>query len=837
MRWTTQCFVAAVVVSASLARAQAPDGQPGNAPAPKLSAEEIAGNNALAERFAQMAQMTLASQTIVPATLRQSAALLEEACHLSPNEPRFPRLLAECYVQLSNQLDKQGMPIDEARDGAIAALDRYLKIPEARGDQHAQVQFIDLQYSKMDSGDAKRKYLQQLLEADKLAAEVRAHAAVRMAELARERGEPGAAKHYIDEALKLFPLSPQALRMQYALLDPNTPPAERAALLLQLLRSNPSQPGAMTDLAGILADVGLVDPALQWYQQSFVLAQRIGQPPNLNVMTAFAAQLVIADQLTVAQTFLQQLLGQDPTNSDASFLALLIAKRGGDADKVQAATEATRTALQGRLSRISDILNRREAATQPSGQFDVAADLKLLAERGNPNATALYGSALADLAWLEIYYNGKPADAQPHIESLRQILPADAIILARLEGWAFLADGKKDEARVKLSAVADHDPFARLGMIRLDDADADQAAQKLLADNASGVVGAMLIESLRDKVGLMPQSPSAPAVRSELDKFPKEWLDVLEFRTVSKFYSLKAEPLNVAINFGEPILTRVSISNTGTHDITVGPNGTLHSDLWIDCQVKGIVPQYFAGVAFDRLGGKLVLKPRETITQTVRVDQDGLAQALQTRPNVSFPLYFNLLTNPVTLSGGISPGPAGQRQQFTKVVERKPSPVEPRTIQDAFQKLTNGSADVKVRTLELLATFAKVMAAQDDANLKAKAAEITDVIRKATSDRVAAVKAQATFMTALLSDETVREGILKQMLAHEHPLMRMSGLSAVQGVIDPQRRKEWVKPLADSDPDEIVRKFAASVLEVADLPPPTTQPAPDEAAPTAGTGN
>jgi hypothetical protein len=841
MRLKMSVIVTALVIGSSLARAQTT----------KVSADEAAGNSAMAERFAQMAQMNLASQTIVPATLRQSAVLLEEACRLSPAEPRFPRLLAEAYIQLSNQLEKQGQSVDEARSGAVAALDRYLKIPKTAGDQQAQIQIIDLQSGKLDSGDARRNYFKQLIGTDQLAAEVRAHAAILMAQLCNERSEGESARQYIDQALKLFPLSPEALRMQYSMLDPKAPPAERTAVLMKMLRSNPSQPGAMTDLASILASVGLVDPALQWYQQSFSLSQRMGVPPNLNVLTTFAAELVIADQLTVAQTFVQQLLEQDPSNSDASFLALLIAKRGGDADKVAAATEAARNALKIRLGKVSDVLNGREPTSQPAAgeqpaaaavpQVDIGADLKLLAERGSPTGTALYGSTLADMAWLEIYYNGKPADAQPYIDGLRQILAPDAIILARLEGWGLLVDGKKDEAKVKLSAIADLDPFARLGMIQLETTDVGndqtvQAARKLLSENASGVVGAMLIEALRPKVGLMPATADAAAVRAELDKLPKDWLDILDLKTVTKFYSLKAEPLAVAINFGEPILAKVTLANTSAYDITVGPNGTIRSDIWIDCQVRGLAPTYVTGAAFDRLGRRMVLHPREEIQQIVRVDQGALAQNLQGRPNLGFPLYFNLFTNPVTMATGISPGPAGQRQQFTKVIERSPAPLDQKTLQAAFEKLRAGQGDVRIRTLELLGTMAKMLQTVEDPQAKAKSTEITDVVRARTDDPVPSVRAQATFLTALLADATVREGILRQMLADEVPVVRMSGLAAIQGMIEPAKRKEWAQPLADSDKDEVVRRFAASVVECADLPPPTTQPAEEGGEVTAGAG-
>src|SRR5690349_17466860 len=63
------------------------------------SPDEQAANSAMAESLAQMAQSSLAGKAIQPATLRQSAALLEAASRLDPKEPRFSHLLAEAYLQ------------------------------------------------------------------------------------------------------------------------------------------------------------------------------------------------------------------------------------------------------------------------------------------------------------------------------------------------------------------------------------------------------------------------------------------------------------------------------------------------------------------------------------------------------------------------------------------------------------------------------------------------------------------------------------------------------------------------------------------------------------------
>src|SRR5450432_226150 len=240
-------LMAAVIVAASATSAFAQAEM-------KFTEDEALGNHAIAERFAQLAQSSVGGKQIVPATLRESAALLEAANKLAPDEPRFLRLLTEAYLQMGG---------DEGRDGAISALTRYRVL--APDDMISQIRLIDLYYSERQSGSECQKYIDQLVASNSLSPEVKAHVLVLAAKLAIERSESDQSKQYIAQALELFPLSPEALKMRYQELDGNTPATERVAVLVQMLKSNPVQPGAMVELASQAASAGLVDPSLIWY--------------------------------------------------------------------------------------------------------------------------------------------------------------------------------------------------------------------------------------------------------------------------------------------------------------------------------------------------------------------------------------------------------------------------------------------------------------------------------------------------------------------------------------------------------------------------------------------
>lgn len=810
------------IVSMSMAAAIVLAGTaPSGAQTTMPSVDEQAANSAMAEKLAQMAQTSLAGKAIGPATLRQSAALLEAACRFNPDESRFPRLLAEAYLQLGGA---------EGREGAIAAISAYRRVEP--NDQPAQIRLIDLYYSDLETADARLKYLTDLLGSESVPVEVRSHVAVLGSKLALDRADTEQARNYLKQALDLFPLNIEALRLQYRQFDPQTPRAQRVAALLQMVRANPADPGAISELSRLLADAGLVDPSLSWLQLGLSQQQRLGQPLQLEQVTLLASELVIGDQLQAASAIVKGLLEHDPSNAEAGFLSLLIARRGGDNEKIQAAADKVRSALRMRLSAISDRLDGR-ATTQPAENLDVSADVKKLDQAKDEQLTNAYVDGLSDLAWLELYFRNSAADAGGYVAALQQLLPADSGTLARLEGWNYLVQGKKDEARVKLSAVADRDPLAGLGMIRIDGggspAEQTSQAKRILQNHASGLPGAVLIEALRDRVGLMPAAADAADIRTELDKFPREWLDFLDSKKVSSFYALKAEPLRVGHSFGEPVLVKVSITNIGNYDITVGTDGAIRPDLWFDVLVKGLAQQYFAGVAYDRLGQKLQLHPKETLAQIVRVDQDGLAQMLGSNPMMAMQLYFSLLTNPITQQAGIAPGPGGYRVQFTRVMERSPAPLDDKTLASLYQQLVTGSGGARIRAIETLSAFAGLIRQRGGEQYQGKATEIIEAIHKCVGDPVPAVRAQATYATAILADAPVREGTIRQMLSDSAVSMRIEGLMALQQAAQPARRKELARPLAQDDADPIVKKVAASVVEVADLPA-ATQPATQETA-------
>ena len=141
------------------------------------------------------------------AAFKLSAALLNGAERLVPDEQRFPRT-------------PNPRPHAGRRHGcAIAALARYRKLNPS--DPVAQVELVDLYASKQETLDAKLKYLSETVDNPKLGLppEVRAQLATEAAKLLAQKS-PELAAQMATKAIKFYPLA-EATRMYYSYVARN----------------------------------------------------------------------------------------------------------------------------------------------------------------------------------------------------------------------------------------------------------------------------------------------------------------------------------------------------------------------------------------------------------------------------------------------------------------------------------------------------------------------------------------------------------------------------------------------------------------------------------------
>jgi tetratricopeptide (TPR) repeat protein len=773
------------------------------------------GDVALAERLSDTARLTLTgTRTPTTETWQLAGTLLEAAVKLNPTEPRYSRLWAEAMLRGGDE------------QGAIRALKAYLAVNG--DDKTALIQYADLFANSFDAIDKRLDYLLQWVDNKQVPDEVRSHIAFLASQAYAERSQVPQAKAMLDRALTLNPLSMEVLRERYKQVAADGTPFERISTLLAILKSNPAQIEYVAEIAARTADVGLASPSLQFYGLGFNLANRLGRGIPRPFALGYASELFVFNQLDPAKQLVDSLLTSNSGDYDAVALRLMIERAKEQKDQATKSIAQMEILLYNRIQSVRQGLGAAGATTRPvdapppADWGSLADDVKKLTEFKGEQAEAMratYSQTLAETAWVETYFRQSPADAKPFVDALRQLLPDDSATLARLDGWAALVRGDKDTAKLKLSAIQDRDPLAAIGMVRLMDGDASQkAGQELLARYPSGLLAAQILDGLRDrKVALVPNPQTTGPIIELLSKFPADWLKILD--QPQSFYVLRAEPLKIAHAFGEPMFVRISVQNISDFPITIGSEGTplegvLHPDLWIDVQFRGMVQQAIPGAGYDRLAGEVVLKPRSSISQIVRVDQGQVTQLLTASPFPSLQMVMQIRTNPLTTSqSGI--GPAGQVVQGSKMIERDRFALTDPSLNALQQALQQGGPAEKIRCMDLASAIANVLGTQKDNKSAMQAAtRLLELVQADARDSSSSpsVAAWAAWTVCRHAGDADKPKIISNMINDPSWTSRLLGLVMVYVVpFNFDVRLNVTKQVVAHETDPIVLEYAKSL--------------------------
>jgi hypothetical protein len=790
------------------------------APAAPAAPTDNSGDVELASRFAQMAQDTLRNGTPTDLQWKQAAVLLKAAHRLSTDDPRYPLMEAEARLHYRDV------------DGAIEAYHAYMAIPGYGDDRVVQLAYIQLQAGKLETADAKLAYLDPMIrrEDSGLAPEVRSRAAVLAAQVLREKSDTVQALAMIDLALKLDPLNLAALEEHYNQVDVNGSIADRVHTLLAMMRSNPTQISTVASLGRELSSAGMPADALNWYVLGSNYAQVLGMQLPHEYCAELAGEFLVIGQSTLASQLADELLKSNSSDYEMLLFRLLAEREAKNKDAIDKSLAQAQLILYNSLETIRRQLGDTAATTRPVPGppvlewGDLTPDLNKLKEPENEKFKEQYVNTLKELAWLELYFDKKPAEASGFLAALGQLLPADDALLARLQGWSYLDSNQKEQAKVKLSAVAGDDAYAQLGLIELGGSSDEEkkqstaAATKLLGDHPAGLLGATLYEALHDRVATPPVHPDAARIRAELDKFPKEWLDIV--RKPGEFYKLDASPVGIAHAYAEPIYGKVTIENISNFDITVGPDGTSLPSLWFDAQTHGLKPESYIGVCVEELGQRLILHKGESITQIVRLDQGVLGQLLANSPQPPFVMQFQVHTNPTTTTRSMTLL-GGYAALFNKPVERVGFPLDTPHINKLLAEIQTGVQAKQIRGVDMALALLSILQNQvnkQDANGK-MIHDLVTTLQQVVSGRMsdpnasASVRAWTQYCVARHMLEKDRALICEKMMAEPQWQSRMLALAAMAG-LPLEKQSALIGTAAQRDTDMLVRELGGVESEL-----------------------
>ncbi len=768
----------------------------------------------LADRMAQIGVQVGRRNGAMDPEWRLRSALFDAAAQLDAEDGRLLRYKLEAALHTGDSAS------------AMEAVTALRKLEPQN--TYFQVRQIDVALGRLETADAKLKYLSDIVAAEPLAAEVRSYAATRAAWLHWEQSRSHLAIEQIRKAVVLNPLNLDALRLQWQAISPTASPIERTNMLLAMLRANPGLPDVSALLADELAAAGLYKSANGWYEYSLGLARRTTAGMPLQVGCNYVATLSLAGRKQEAGEWLQGILKSDGTDPSAIFLLSTLIEKETPQVR-QAVLEGMLQRLQMVRSAAGIVAPTSRPALGPSTMPSLAGDVALI-EGEHKDMASAYSGALADLAWLLIYYHHDLAGAQAAVDILKQIQPPDSAVVGRLEGWSWLVAGKTDEARVKLTAVAARDPLARLGVIELMKSDpAKQAearveAKKLMESSASGVVGVIIRQRLADLGVKTDLSPIAEALRDATDRYPQQLTRLA--LSPQEFYSAQASANLVEHEFGQPIMLTLMLRNQSDQPLTLGEGGMLR-DVSFDIQLRGGMQQGIPAAAYLKLTGPLILQPHSGYSQMVRLDEDVLGDLLNALPAPTLQMSASAIVNAISTEAGTAPGIFGYRSPVDRMMVRTGLPLITQPQVQAALAILDGTDNTKhLRVIDAAASqLAIAMDGRGGADIPPA---LTDAWRllldKGTRGTSLHVNAWAMFRQATVGtgNVTAVDALIAQPTWYAHML---GALAASQ--LPPPAKKASLAKLVN-DQNATVRRVVAAVQAMPDAPPttaPTSRPA------------
>lgn len=807
------------------------------------------GKLALAEEFASLAHMQIFHAPDSRSSWSQGAAYLSAAARLNPDEPRFARELVQQYIYLHDVT------------GATNALAAYRRLVPT--DQTAQVQQIDLYLGRMQQANEKIKYLEQILGREAVPAPVRSDAAVRCAQLLADRAEPAEALRLLTTALTLNPLNLSAMRLRYSLTRSNATPLDTLQQILAMLRANPTDGGLCTSIGQQLADFGLTEDALKWFGLANRFSLKSGVLPSPQYAISAASELIISNQPDAAANLMGQyttVYGADP---DAWTIYLVALQMASDSKKddatlkatLDSARQKTQIVLLNNLAIIRSAAGDLKATTQPVDSPspttmpttmpvpDLSGDLALLRKAG-PQVGSDYLSAISALAWYDLYFRQDATSADPILDEMGKLVTDRDVQLTRLRGWRELVMKDQAGASTKLSAVADRDPLAALGLVLIDldpqnSARHDQAliaAKQLLQSHPSGPVGAILAgEFTKFGIKVEPTGKYIP-IQQVIADFPVGLTRLGD--QPGEFYSLRVEPVKTSVEYGEPILVRVTLNSSGIIDLPIGPECGLHSELLFNAIPLGHPDQTIMGAAFDQVDQSRLLLTGQTITVVVRVDDDALYPFLYSHPQNQAEMDIAAITNPMIVNLAESGQPekpmaknglGGLSAQTGAAIVRQAVPLDQQTgrtqLLANFEKQDGGR---KIRMLQAMSVYLSGASEQvkqtfsisnpEPPDLKPSISDLRAQLTRSASDSTPAVAAWAKYLLATNEATDDKKAMIEKTAHDADWAARLLALAAAGQNED---GGHLIASELSSDTDLTVN---AAATALAQSPPPATRP-------------
>ena len=521
-------------------------------------------------------------------------SLAEFARRLAPDDPDINNTIA--YISLVRNKEK-----------ALALAIR--KSFSARPDDHAlALQWLSSEMKGLQDAQSRSTFLSGLLTDTKRSPELRAAAAVHLADILIGQGQREKARDAFDTAVKLDSHLPAALAGQLTLAE-KVSPVDRAKVWAGELMINPYSAGQAAKLGEMLDAAGLHEQAARFYDYAWQVNRRMGLDRTISL--DFAVQHCNA--LLNVERYKQATEIFGPISrrfSESVLLRVLL-------------IEACNHSAQA------------ERAKMYAGEIEAIFAPKL-------SGGQLDASAAAELAWLYLITGMDTQlalDRAKRAASLKPLAPESIRALAA----ARILSGKKsivDLGKASLQKLADKDVFATAFLAEHyylvgRPTDGKKMVLTGLSLSRSGQAARRLTALARKHKITVPPTEGSKELQAVAESLPESLLAL--GLAPEKSFSLKVlAPRQV--DAGNGIVVRVELSGTYDGEIAAGMGGLLPATVSIDVTAEGRKTGEFKDVVRLVLPIGRYLSSGKKVAVSGRIDVGKLHTFLLAHPLDDFDL-------------------------------------------------------------------------------------------------------------------------------------------------------------------------------------------------------
>jgi tetratricopeptide (TPR) repeat protein len=573
--------------------------------------------------------------------------MLQKAVELQPQDPESWRLLLELAIFVDAQ---------ELIDAAVTAL-----VQLDPDDERVRLMRLNRAVDHLQTVDERIALYEQLLmpeQIKQIGAPIASRLAFDLALLYQRKGEPDKYAYWLAEATAIDSANPTAAGAATGYFINNVADEyAQAELLVNMLMSNPTDPGTQVTLAEMLLGYGAYEASARMY--------------DLAVNTTLADKRVSTDKLYADQAIAQWGAGNLTqalrTISDRQRIVDQRARNEALSDEVDM-TPVDVADVRGYLSptiatvRAVILNDDPERGTVALDQVIEAVQYSIENAIELELPSELINDLRMQVARIVLWLGGDLEIVEEFMADCEAAGPLDEVERCPIDAWIALRRDDPDRAAELFDQCDDEDPAVLTGLAELHLLQGDRRAAarlmlRIAREQAGTVAGIAAANQLTEIVGKRPPI-------SELARRLEALIETIPF-LIDRYpanptlaASIRIEPSKRRFEAYEPVLVQIHITNRSILPLAIDPSGPIKTQVLLipTLQVPRLADLDEIKPIVVNIGRQLRLEPGETTTMEVDLRRTGLGNVQNLYPLLGGSLRLQGIFNLVATSNGLLEG-------------------------------------------------------------------------------------------------------------------------------------------------------------------------------------